>query len=197
MILVVDDDPSVAGMLRSALASAGHSVPEIVGRPEDLERALERVDPDLVLMDIDLGQGASGIDVAARIAPDVPVVFVSAHADPATLALAGARRPAGFVVKPFDAIQLRAAVEMALARGGSTVPPPASSLPPVEGLGTLSAREREVLEQLLGHRRAPAIAKALFISQHTVRNHLKSIFAKLNVSSQQELLDLFTGGGKR
>lgn len=196
-ILVVDDDPKVGAMLRAALEAAGHSVPQIVARPQDLEGALEAVVPDLVLMDVDLGEGASGIDVAARVPADVPVLFVSGHADPQTLAKARERGPAGFVVKPFDAIQLRAAVEMALApvstRSRRKGPAPAS----IPGLAALSAREREVLDQLLDNRRAPAIAKTLFISHHTVRNHLKNIFAKLKVSSQQELLDLFRREGQR
>jgi DNA-binding NarL/FixJ family response regulator len=195
-ILVVDDDPKVGAMMRTALVAAGHAVPEIVTRAEDLDRGLRAVEPDLVLMDIDLGDGLSGIDVAARVPAGVPVLFVSAHADPITLAKARERGPAGFVVKPFDAIQLRAAVEMALvhrtrARGD------AATLPVVPGFGALSKREREILAQLLDNRRPPAIAKALFISHHTVRNHLKSIFAKLGVRSQQELLDLFRGGPAR
>jgi DNA-binding NarL/FixJ family response regulator len=195
-ILVVDDDPKVGAMLRAALEAAGHSVPRIIARPEDLEGALEAVVPDLVLMDVDLGEGASGIDVAARVPAEVPVLFVSAHADPQTLAKARERGPAGFVVKPFDAIQLRAAVEMALAPVSARSRRQGPALASIPGVAALSAREREVLDQLLDNRRAPAIAKALFISHHTVRNHLKNIFAKLKVSSQQELLDLFRRKGE-
>jgi two-component system response regulator FixJ len=143
-------------------------------------------------MDIDLGAAESGIEVAAHVPPEIPVVFVSGHADPATLERARKLRPAGFVVKPFDALQLRAAIEMALERAEPEPGPRPAGLPDLPELATLSAREREVLEHLLGHKRAPAIAKALFISQHTVRNHLKNIFAKLNVGSQQELLDRLT-----
>ena len=54
---------------------------------------------------------------------------------------------------------------------------------------TLSAREREVLARLMDNQRVPAIAEALFISQHTVRNHLKAIFRKLGVRDQQALID--------
>ena len=57
-------------------------------------------------------------------------------------------------------------------------------------LEALSEREREVLFGLLAHRRVSSIAQHLGISAHTVRNHLKAIFAKLGVGSQQELLDL-------
>ena len=57
-------------------------------------------------------------------------------------------------------------------------------------LSELSSRELEVVARLFGGQRVPAIAKALFVSQSTVRNHLSSVFRKLNVRSQQELIDL-------
>ena len=55
----------------------------------------------------------------------------------------------------------------------------------------LTAREYDVVGRLIGGDRVPAIAAKLVLSQSTVRNHLASVFAKLRVSSQQELLDLF------
>ena len=60
----------------------------------------------------------------------------------------------------------------------------------IPGISELSARELDVLTRLLAGYRVPAIAKVLFISQSTVRNHLSAIFRKLNVESQQELIDL-------
>ena len=61
----------------------------------------------------------------------------------------------------------------------------------VPGLSLLSSRELEVLTNLLAGNRVPAIARKLIVSQSTIRNHLSSIFRKLNVRSQQELIDLF------
>jgi DNA-binding CsgD family transcriptional regulator len=58
------------------------------------------------------------------------------------------------------------------------------------GLGRLTTREFEVVTRLLDGQRPPAIARALFLSQSTVRNHLGSAFAKYGVTSQQQLLDL-------
>jgi DNA-binding CsgD family transcriptional regulator len=60
----------------------------------------------------------------------------------------------------------------------------------VTGISELSSREFDVLSRLLAGHRVPAIAGALFISQSTVRNHLSSMFKKLGVESQQELIDL-------
>ena len=56
-------------------------------------------------------------------------------------------------------------------------------------LDVLSRREREVLSRLVEGQRVPTIAEQLFISPHTVRNHLKSMFRKLGVGSQAELIE--------
>ena len=56
-------------------------------------------------------------------------------------------------------------------------------------LNTLSEREREVLARLLSGERVPSIATQLHISPHTVRNHLKSIYRKLGVGNQSELIE--------
>jgi DNA-binding CsgD family transcriptional regulator len=58
-------------------------------------------------------------------------------------------------------------------------------------LAVLTRREHEVLELLLGGQRVASIARRLFVSQHTVRNHLKSIFRKLHAHSQAELIDRY------
>jgi DNA-binding CsgD family transcriptional regulator len=60
----------------------------------------------------------------------------------------------------------------------------------VPGLSRLTTREFEIVTRLLEGDRAPAIASKLFLSQSTVRNHLASVFAKLGVNSQQELVDV-------
>jgi DNA-binding CsgD family transcriptional regulator len=61
----------------------------------------------------------------------------------------------------------------------------------VPGLSQLTTRELEIMNRLLEGDRVPSIAKSLFLSQSTIRNHLASVFAKIGVSSQQELVDLF------
>ena len=56
----------------------------------------------------------------------------------------------------------------------------------------MTPREQEVLAQLLAGRRVASMARALFVSEHTVRNHLKSIFRKLHAHSQAELIDRYS-----
>lgn len=67
---------------------------------------------------------------------------------------------------------------------------PAAEQAPVPGLDRLSRRELEVVRMLLRGDRVPVIARQLFVSQSTVRNHLSSVFRKLRVRSQQELIVL-------
>ena len=63
----------------------------------------------------------------------------------------------------------------------------------VPQLSELSSRELEVVTMLLAGDRVPAIAKSLFVAQSTVRNHLSSVYKKLGIESQQELIDLLRG----
>jgi DNA-binding CsgD family transcriptional regulator len=61
----------------------------------------------------------------------------------------------------------------------------------IPGIGLLTTREFEIVSLLLDGDRPPGIARKLFLSQSTVRNHLASVFSKLGVTSQQEVVDLF------
>lgn len=77
--------------------------------------------------------------------------------------------------------------------GFARVPDP-GELP---GLKALSARQWEVLTRLLRGQRVPAIARELFLSQSTVRNHLTEMFRKLGVRSQEQLLELLRADARR
>jgi DNA-binding NarL/FixJ family response regulator len=57
-------------------------------------------------------------------------------------------------------------------------------------LKQLSSRELEIVTRLMAGDRVPAIAKQLFLSEGTIRNHLSSVFGKLGVKTQQELIEL-------
>jgi DNA-binding CsgD family transcriptional regulator len=87
--------------------------------------------------------------------------------------------------------RLLPAVRSAVPAEPHTAELPAAGVSPavLQALGQLSAREREVLGLLLANYRTRSIARTLFISPHTVRNHLKAIFDKLGVHSQIELLE--------
>lgn len=72
---------------------------------------------------------------------------------------------------------------------GARARPPISDAGSVEPLESLSAREREIVELLAAGARVVTIAQHLSLSPHTVRNHLKSVFRKLNLRGQHELFE--------
>lgn len=118
-ILVVEDEALVAMATSQLLEDAGY---EVVGMAADSRQALRLAEderPDLVLMDIRLRGGDDGVATAAEIRRQLglPILFVSAHGDSATLARAAQTNPAGFVGKPHTTEELLRAVGRAL---GST-----------------------------------------------------------------------------
>lgn len=115
-ILVVEDEIVIAMDLQATLIDLGHAVPEIVTSGEAAIQAALRLHPDLVLMDIHLSESLDGIDAAAEIIRrlDIPVIFLTAYADDETLQRASQTAPYGYILKPFEARELRANIEIAI-----------------------------------------------------------------------------------
>ncbi len=117
-ILVVEDELIIAKAIEKRLVALGYSVVGVVKSGEEgLQEAANR-HPDAVLMDIHLGTGIDGIDAADRIRTDfdIPVIFLTAHSDHATLERAKRSKPFGYVLKPFGDKDLQTAIEMAVYR---------------------------------------------------------------------------------
>jgi signal transduction histidine kinase len=120
-ILVAEDNRVVARDLAQQLNAMGHTVVGIVGSGEDAVQQARETHADLVLMDIRLEGSTDGISAAAQIRDEcrIPCVFVTAYADEATLRRALRSEPFGYVLKPFDDLQLRTVIEMALAKAAT------------------------------------------------------------------------------
>jgi signal transduction histidine kinase len=116
-ILIVEDEQIVSLDLERRLRSRGYDVATAGGAAEALVRVAE-TPPDLVLMDVKLGDG-DGIATVARIHEtlDVPVVYVTAYADRVTVERAKTTEPCAYIVKPVDPKELDAAVWIGLYRG--------------------------------------------------------------------------------
>lgn len=115
-ILVVEDQRAVAGALQMRLRGLGYTVMAIAKDGiEAIEKATE-LHPDLILMDIKLGEGMDGIEAAhqIRLHLDIPVVYVSAYVDQKLLERARHTHPAGFINKPFTTKDLLTTIDLAL-----------------------------------------------------------------------------------
>lgn len=201
-ILVVDDHPLTREALEALLKHDGF---DVVGLAEGGEEAVELardLQPDIVLLDLTM-PGVSGFDALPRVreaAPEAEMVVLTASEDDDSLLHAIRAGAAGYLLKtePPERILLflrgiargEAALSGAAARrlldqvregGRGEVPD--------EIANALSARELQVLLLLDHHLSTEEIAARLLISEHTVRSHIKSLLAKLGVSSRREALE--------
>ncbi len=117
-LMLVEDERVIAFDLKNQLQSFGYKVGAVLASGEQAVRKVGEVAPDLVLMDIHLEGPIDGIDAALQIQSQhrVPVVFLTAYAEDDTLRRALDCRPFGYLVKPCEARELHATIQMALAR---------------------------------------------------------------------------------
>jgi diguanylate cyclase (GGDEF)-like protein/PAS domain S-box-containing protein len=117
-ILVVEDEVIIALDIQRTLTKMGYDVPEFVTSAESALERIAAVQPNLVLMDIHLNGAVDGIAAADEIRwrDHLPVVFLTAHSDEATLKRAKIAEPYGYVLKPFEERELQIAIDIALYR---------------------------------------------------------------------------------
>jgi PAS domain S-box-containing protein len=115
-LLVVEDESIVARDIQNRLRNLGYDVPAVVAYGDKAVEKVAELHPDLVLMDIFLKGDMDGIKAAELIRTryDVPVIFLTAFADPGTLQRAKITEPFGYILKPFEERELLTAIEMAL-----------------------------------------------------------------------------------
>jgi DNA-binding NarL/FixJ family response regulator len=203
-VLVVDDHPLTLEALSSLLAQHGF---DVAGQANDGAEAIEQareLRPDLVLLDLTM-PGMDGLTALPRIreaTPDSEVVVLTASGTEENLLAAIRAGAAGYLLKTESpekiASFLRGVIGGEAALSGSVA---RSLLERVREGGRigggvpdaiakrLSAREVEVLLLLDDHLGTDEMATRLFISEHTVRSHVKSLLRKLGVSSRREALE--------
>ena len=200
-VLIVDDHPVFRGGMRRLLEAVPET--EVAGEAATADEAVARaaaLRPDVVLMDLHLQDG-SGIDAARRIMAELPtagVLVVTMFEDDYSVFTAMRAGARGYVLKDADEDELLRAIR-AVADGQAIFSPaiarrltdffaeprPAA---PAPAFPELSEREREVLALIAQGTGNAEIAERLFISPKTVRNHVTSIFAKLQVADRAEAI---------
>jgi len=115
-ILVVEDEAIVAKDVQSRLEGLGYAVPAIASSGEEAIGKAAETQPDLVLMDVRLRGEMDGVEAAGQVRDrfNIPVIYVTAYADDATLQRAKITQPFGYILKPFETRELHTAIEMAL-----------------------------------------------------------------------------------
>lgn len=161
-------------------------------------QACEAHQPDVVILDIRMPPGASGLEACRTIVsrwPDTQVIMLTSYADDAVIAEAIEAGAVGYLLKAGDPRELNRALD-AVREGASVLDPAVArrvlallrerALPASDPFSSLTAREREILALLTEGRSNADIAERLVLSEKTVRNHLSGIFEKLGVSNRVE-----------
>ncbi|MEU6798934.1 response regulator transcription factor [Nonomuraea wenchangensis] len=185
--MIVDDHPVVRDGLRGMFDHVGDI--EVVAEAADGFQALamaREVRPHVALMDLRM-PGLDGIGTIERLRTDHPqikVIVLTTYDTDADVTRAMAAGVAGYLLKDAPREELHRAVRTAAAGGAVLAPSVASALISRPAAQEPSPRELEVLRLVARGAANKEIARALLISETTVKTHLKHVFAKLGVETR-------------
>ncbi|MEE7462913.1 DNA-binding response regulator [Methylobacterium fujisawaense] len=196
VVHVVDDDPAMRDSLGFLLGTEGFEV-RLYGAGADLLDGLKKPAAGCVLTDIRM-PGIDGLELLRRLRAAghaLPVVMMTGHGDVPLAVEAMKLGACDFIEKPFDDEALIQALRSALERGGiaGAVDPTLREF--VRRVGTLSERERQVLDHLVAGRTSKEIGRTLDISPRTVEIYRAKLMAKTRAESLQELVRWSVLGG--
>ena len=193
-LLLADDHTMVRQTMRRSMEDEGFT---IVGEAADGEEAVRlsaELSPEVVLMDVSMPV-LDGVDATRRIRkaqPDVQVVMLTMHVDSDVVRRALAAGAVGYLTKDstvedvIEAVRLAARGDTVLSMGLAASMLEAVNAGPAAEEPVISAREVEVL-QLIAEGASPTeVADKLFISVKTVKNHLSSIYQKLDARDRTQ-----------
>ena len=206
-VCVVDDNKELRSALQEIVSmSDGYKCIGIMSTAEEAIGKLPLINPDVVLMDINLGSGESGIDCVRELKPKMPAtnfMMCTVYEEDEKIFEALSAGASGYILKKTAPGKMLEAIRE-LYEGGA----PMSSqiarkvvaafqnkqIPGKENnLDVLSNREKEILVLLSRGLMYKEIAAELFISQETVRKHVYHIYEKLHVGNRVEAVNKFYG----
>jgi len=190
-VFVVDDDPSVRRGLDRLLRSAGYRV-EVFESAKDFLARPPYAGTGCMILDVQM-PGTTGPELHSRIAEQgisLPVVFLTAHGDVSTGVSAMKKGALDFLEKPVDDEVLLEAVRQAIARHATTQAHEKDRRRVEDRLATLSARERDVMLEVIQGKLNKQIGAALGITEKTVKVHRGRVMEKMGVGSVAELVHL-------
>ena len=219
MILIADDDAQIRDVLRIALSQAGFTVSEAAHGQAALEAA-ESLQPDLIVLDIGMPE-MDGLEVCRtlRKTSQVPILFLTAHADEVDRVVGLELGADDYVTKPFSPRELVARVRAILKRTNGDSPKAHLLRRGVLSIDvsrhlchvadqpvTLTAREMELLERLMARpdhvMSRPQLVDAIYgtnvhVSDRTMDSHLRNLRAKLGQAGCADAVETVHGVGIR
>jgi DNA-binding NarL/FixJ family response regulator len=195
--MLADDHRMLREGLRRSMTDQGF---DIVGEARDGDEAIrlaEELLPEVILMDVTMPE-VDGVEATRQIKqslPQIRIVMLTMHADQEVLAAAIRAGASGYLVKDCSTDEIANAVRMAASGETALSPQLAASMldevrkldqPANEEDRVITKREEEVLQLIADGCSTPEVAEQLFISQKTVKNHLASIYQKLDARDRTQ-----------
>src|SRR5271167_4432762 len=191
IVFVVDDDDSVREALASLVRSAGMRVDVFASAQAFLSRP--PVDaPSCLVLDVRL-QGDSGLDLQRRLAElntQIPIVFITGHGDVPTSVTAMKAGAVEFLLKPLADVNVLEAIDRAIAGHRVTLVQQTELADLQSRYGSLTAREREVMQGVVKGLLNKQIAAELGISEITIKVHRGQVMRKMMAGSLADLVRL-------
>ncbi len=186
---IVDDDPSVREGLDSLIRSVGWRVETFASAQEFLARPGVEA-PSCLVLDLQL-PGLSGLDLQKWMAEaglEIPIVFLTGHGNIPTSVQAMKAGAVEFLTKPFDEEDLFQAIQEAIERDRRTRQQRAEKRELKNRYASLTAREQEIMEQVILGKLNKQIAAELRITEFTVKFHRGHIMRKMQADSLADLV---------
>ena len=190
-ILIVEDEPTIARNISQLLLLKGYKVVGIAFNQQEAMELITSKTIDLALLDINLGGQMEGIEIGKYLDEQlkIPFIFITSYTDEQTINAAKVTRPYGYIIKPFDEIEVYAAIEIAWYntqnKSNHVINP---ALINSQIIDPLTKKEFAILQELIEGKPYAQIGQEHFISINTVNSHVKKIYAKLGVGSKVEAL---------
>ena len=161
-----------------------------IANGHDLMPLLKRVEADFVLLDVQLPglDGLGCLDSIVQQHPQLKVAMLSAVEDPEVIESAFRRGAHGYILKTVNPFDLPAAIRQIVDESVIHRPLSAEGATPSSRLGGLSEKELAVLVELCNGHTNKQIAGQLWLSEQTVKFHLRNIYRKLGIKSRTEAL---------